>query len=134
MSLAALEATLQLYRAPFDPTNEIPVLQMLTEPLNRVRRRGEHLIQSLGDIGEVRLQDSAAQVGAGSLPGQDLQSVAVALSLPGLSADALSAALRNCTTPIMGRIERDTVLLDMRSLRDAEVPLVASALQQIAQG
>ncbi len=133
LSLAALEATLQLYRAPFDPTEEIPVLQMLTEPLDQVRLRGERLMQSIGDIGAAHLKDSAAQVGAGSLPGQDLKSVAVALCLPDLSAEDLSAALRSSTPSIMGRIERDTVLLDMRSLRDAEVPLVARALQQIAQ-
>lgn len=133
LSLAGLEATLRLYRAPFDPLAEIPVLQMLTEPLSQIETRAHDLAQALTQIGlqGVSVRESAAQVGAGSVPEQDLESFTVALDLPHISAGALSTALRHSTLPVIGRIEKEQVLLDMRTTRQAEVPDVINALRVI---
>jgi L-seryl-tRNA(Ser) seleniumtransferase len=133
LSLAGLEATLRLYRAPFDPIPKIPVLQMLSEPIESVQKRAEDLAGTLKDIGlkAVAVQESVAFVGGGTLPEQDLASFAVSLCLPDLSSDALTALLRDSETPVIGRIEREHVLLDMRTVRDTELPMIVDAMQQI---
>ena len=104
LSLAALEATLRLYRPPFDPTTKVPVLRMLSEPVVAVRDRANGLAQRLNAIGIdiAEAVPSLAQVGGGSLPGQDLPSFAVSISMPDLSPDQLTAALRHAKTPVIG--------------------------------
>ena len=135
LSLAALEATLQLYRPPFDPMSDIPVLRMLSEPADAVERRARTLEAALVQhgISDVAVQPSAAFVGAGTLPEQDLASFAVSVRLPDLSAEALTAALRQHATPVIGRIERGRVLLDMRTVEEGALSVIARAFQQIAR-
>ena len=135
LSLAALEATLRLYRAPNDPTVRVPVLRMLSEPVQTVKDRADHLARSLADIGikDTVVFASSAQVGGGSLPEQDLESFAVSVAIPDISPDQLTAALRHADTPVIGRIERGKVVFDLRTVSDEEVPLVASALAQITK-
>ena len=134
LSLAALEATLRLYRAPHDPLVSIPVLQMLSEAVAKVEKRARDLAQSLQDIGikDVSVLETAAQVGGGTLPEQDIASFAVSIRLPHLSADQLTTALRESETPIIGRIERDHVLLDMRTIQHTDLPVIVQSLAQIS--
>ena len=133
LSLAGLEATLRLYRAPSDPISKIPVLQMLSEPIESVQKRAEDLADTLKGLGvkAITVQESVAFVGGGTLPEQDLESFAVSLCLPDLSSDALTALLRESETPVIGRIEREHVLLDMRTVRETELPMIVNAMQQI---
>jgi len=133
LSLAGLEATLRLYRAPSDPISKIPVLQMLSEPIESVQKRAEDLADNLKGLGvkAITVQESVAFVGGGTLPEQDLESFAVSLCLPDLSSDALTALLRESETPVIGRIEREHVLLDMRTVRETELPMIVDAMQQI---
>jgi L-seryl-tRNA(Ser) seleniumtransferase len=134
LSLAALEATLRLYRAPFDPISDVPVLKMLSEPVQTVQKRAEALANALLLLGirSVAVKESAAYVGGGTMPEQDLQSFVVSICLPDLTAEVLTAALRCSETPIIGRIEREHVLLDMRTVRDSELPLIIEAFNKIA--
>ena len=134
LSLAALEATLRLYRAPFDPISDVPVLKMLSELVQTVQKRAEALANALLLLGirSVAVKESAAYVGGGTMPEQDLQSFVVSICLPDLTAEVLTAALRCSETPIIGRIEREHVLLDMRTVRDSELPLIIEAFNKIA--
>ena len=134
LSLAALEATLRLYQPPHDPLVAIPVLRMLSTPLDIVHQRAQTLAALLAplDLIHVDVKETAAFVGAGSLPTQDLPSFAVAIELAAFSADALAAALRQSETPIIGRIERGQVLLDMRTTGDEDLAVIAKALAQIS--
>lgn len=136
LSLAALEATLRLYRPPFDPVKTVPVLQMLAAPLAQVETRARALAGSLAafDGVQVAVHESAAYVGGGSLPEQALPSFAVSLRLPALSANDLATALRRYQTPIIVRIERDHVMLDMRTVWDGELPALTAAIEQISTG
>ena len=133
LSLAALEATLRLYCAPFDPLSEIPVLAMLSEPADDVEARAKSLAEALVQLGikDVAVRESSALVGGGTLPDQDLQSFAVSICLPDVSAKDLTAALRQSETPVIGRIEREHVMLDMRTVRDVELPPIVRAFEQI---
>lgn len=133
LSLAALEATLRLYRAPHDPLQDIPVLRMLSEPLETVAARAARLLALLGGAGltDVVTQPTSARVGGGTLPEQDLPSMALSVSTDSLSAEALAARLRRGTPPVIGRIAQNRVLLDMRSVQDDELPLIADAFAAI---
>lgn len=133
LSLAALDATLRLYAAPHDPFKEIPVLAMLSEPAADVCRRAESMAVKLAGIDAV-VQESVAQVGAGSVPEQGIPSFAVSCNITNLSPDGLMSRLRQNRTPVIGRIERDRVLLDMRTVTDSEVPVVVAALRAAAKG
>ncbi len=118
LSLAALEATLRLYR---DPTaHAVPVLQMLTADEASLRARAERLADGIGEIVE-----STAKVGGGALPLLELPGPAVAL--PG-DAEALAARLRTADPPVVGRIQDGRLLLDPRTLADDEIELVRAAL------
>lgn len=133
LSLAALEATLRLYRAPHDPLHEIPVLRMLSEPPSAVEQRAKILASQLGQVSHLQTEvlPCTSRVGAGALPEQDIASFAVGLHMTRLSPDALMSALRQGAVPVIGRIEKERVLLDMRTVRDDEVSAIASAVSSV---
>jgi L-seryl-tRNA(Ser) seleniumtransferase len=122
LGLAALEATLQLYRDPPRARREIPVLAMLTADEETLRARAERLAVAVG--GDV--VPAVARVGGGALPLLELPGPAVAVG--GASPDALAARLRAADPPVIGRIDEGRLLLDPRTLTDDEIPLVARAL------
>ncbi len=133
LSLAALEATLRLYRAPHDPLKEVPVLRMLSTPQETVAARAAALAERLAAVGitDIGTEATSARVGGGTLPEQDLPSVALSLRLEGFTAEALSAALRRGRPPVIGRIAQDRLLLDLRSVEDDELPLIADAFAAV---
>ncbi|WP_439140897.1 L-seryl-tRNA(Sec) selenium transferase [Planktotalea sp.] len=133
LSLAALEATLRLYRPPYDPTQKIPVLRMVSEPLEAVQKRAERLAQDFKHLGleDVEVFQSTCQVGAGTLPGQGLASFAVSIALQGMSPDQLAAKLRQSETPVIGRIKNDRSIFDVRGLSDTDVLGISAAVSAI---
>ncbi|MBI4608089.1 MAG: L-seryl-tRNA(Sec) selenium transferase [Candidatus Rokubacteria bacterium] len=133
LTLAALEATLYAYEAG-TALQTLPVLRMLTEPLTLVRRRARRLLGRLdattrGVLGAA-VVEGKSQVGGGALPLVELPTAA--LSLAGRSADELDRALRTGQPRVVARILEDRLLLDCRTVQDAEVPLVARALTRLA--
>ncbi len=131
LSLAALAATLRLYRPPADPTRRVPVLRMLTEPVGRVAARADALAAMIADVPalEARVLETLGYAGGGAMPMQALASRALALESARFSADELARRLRTGATGVLGRIERDVVLLDLRTIGDAELPAVAEAVR-----
>lgn len=132
-SLAALQATLNLYITPNKPAERIPILQALSEPLGDIFSRAEALDERLRNKNglDVKIIETKAFVGGGSLPMQDLSSFAVALKCSTLSADQLSHHLRSVEVPIVGRISQGKLLLDMRAVDAAEIEMIASAVLSI---
>lgn len=130
LSLAALEATLRLYRPPSDPMERIPVLRMLCEPLDAIEARAGALEAALAGLGvdDAEVIETVAYAGGGSLPGQDLKSFAVALEAGTLGASAVAAQLRAGATPVLGRIVDGRVLLDVRAVDACEVAELAEAV------
>jgi len=134
LTLAALEATLALYRDPERALAEIPVLRMLTESVTEIRRRGEALQRGLGAGAE--LVEGESEVGGGSFPGAKLKSWLVRLT-PGprpLTPDTLAARLRAGDPPIVARIGDDRVLLDPRTIFPDQVETVARAVRSALDG
>jgi L-seryl-tRNA(Ser) seleniumtransferase len=132
LTLAALEATLSLYRDPEKARLEIPVLRMLTEDVTEIRRRGEALQNGVG--GAAELVEGESEVGGGSFPGAKLKTWLVRLNTRQLTPDALSARLRGSDPPIVARIADDHVLLDPRTISPDDIALVASATRAALDG
>jgi L-seryl-tRNA(Ser) seleniumtransferase len=135
-TLAALEATLALYRDPETARREIPVLRMLTEDLEGVKRRGAALLKGVKG-GERRVEAELvmgeSEVGGGSFPGTKLSTWVVRLTADRLTADRLASRLRAAETPVIARIADDRVVLDPRTILpdqvNATVRAIAAALQ-----
>jgi L-seryl-tRNA(Ser) seleniumtransferase len=123
LSLAALEATLILYRDPERAWREIPTLAMLAADENLLLGRAERLEAAIGP--DAQIIRATATVGGGALPLLELEGPAVALD----SEDpvALARALRASDPPVIGRIHEGRVVLDPRTLADNEIELAASA-------
>ncbi len=135
MTLAALEATLRLYDSE-EAVREIPTLRMLLQTPDALARRARRLRLALAKLPPVTAQvrDGVGYSGGGTLPEAALPSKLVAVSCPPLTADSLAQALRRCRPPIIGRREDGQFVMDVRTLRDDEVPLVAGAFRRITAG
>jgi L-seryl-tRNA(Ser) seleniumtransferase len=125
LSLAALEATLMLYREPERARSEIPVLAMLDAGEAELMKRAELLSGAIGPGAEI--VRASAKVGGGALPLLELEGPAVALA--GSDPDAMAAALRASDPPVIARIHEGRLLLDPRTLTDEEAPVVAATVR-----
>ncbi len=126
LSLAALEATLILHRDPARARCEIPALAMLDADERALADRTRQLIEAIGPAAvAVR---AAAKVGGGALPLLELEGPAVALCTDA-GAVALARALRVGDPPVVARIHDGRVLLDPRTLDDAEVAPASAAVR-----
>ena len=125
-TLAGVALTLGLYRAG-RATTSIPIWRMIAAPIDGLRVRGSALVDRLGTT--VELIDVRSTIGGGSLPGETLPSVALALR--GRSADRTLAALRRGTPAVVGRIEGGCVVLDLRTVPPESDPALASAVTAI---
>jgi len=134
LTLASLEATLRLYRDERQALTEIPTLQMLTisreELDNRLRRMLRRLRHMLPSSISLKAASGSSSPGGGSFPLLQLPTRLIEVALPGRSANGLELALRASTPPVVGRIQRDRFMLDVRTLRDEDLPLLAAALIQ----
>jgi L-seryl-tRNA(Ser) seleniumtransferase len=123
LTLAALEATLRLYRDPETVARTIPALAMLAAPVAAVAARAARLLALLPG-GEIL--PGTSLVGGGSLPAVELPSCLLALDGP---AEALAARLRQGEPSVMPRIAGGRLLLDLRTVAEDEVPALAAALR-----
>ena len=132
LSLAALAATLRLFRAPSDPVVRVPVLRMLTQTLPVMAARAEALRARIADVEglDAEILDTEGYAGGGAMPMLALPGRALALRSERIGADDLARRLRTGSPHVLGRIERERVLLDMRTVSDAELPAVALAIRQ----
>ncbi|MFN8133288.1 MAG: L-seryl-tRNA(Sec) selenium transferase [Solirubrobacteraceae bacterium] len=122
LALAALEATLRLYRDPEQARREIPVLAMLDAPEAVLAVRAQRLRDAIGDAASVAR--GAAKVGGGALPLLELDGPVVTVEPGPAGADALAAALRLGDPAVVGRIAGGRLVLDPRTLTDAEADAV----------
>ena len=135
LSTAALAATLRLYRPPCDPFERIPILRLLAQDTATLDARAIALKSQVGSVEnlEIEIMETEGYAGGGALPMLPLPGRALALRSLRLSAEALAHQLRASAPPILGRIEQDRVLLEMRTLADEDIPVLASAIAAISQ-
>ena len=135
LTLAALEATLRLYRDPEGLTHSIPVLRMLGEPAISVRARARRVVRAIGAERAVKTNAEViactAEVGGGAMPLARIPSFAVALRAPRGRLEELARALRLAADPVLGRIENNRLLLDMRTVTSRETPRLIATLSRV---
>ena len=132
MTLAALETTLRLYRDERQALEKIPTLKMLAVSLDELKSRAEELassIQGAGQKGGLRIEvrRSFSQVGGGSLPAQDMPTFVVAVRSDDFSSDQIEEFLRRNDPPIIGRIESDHFIMDLRTIMPQQIEIIAPA-------
>lgn len=126
MTLAALEATLALYREPDVARREIPTLAMLGTAAGELRGRGEGCMKLLRDAGvPCELVETESSVGAGAFPTTVLPSVAIALRG---NAERWASALRSGEPAVVGRMNDDRFLMDLRTVPDDMISALVSAV------
>lgn len=122
LTLAALEATLRLYRQSPDIAQVIPTLRAFTRPLNEIRQFGEAVLPrlqaALGDSFSFRLEESTSQIGSGALPTEELPTFVIAVEHQSWSPTRIAEKFRSASLPIIGRIRDDRFLLDLRTIFD----------------
>ena len=126
LTIAALGAVLRLYTDPDRLVERLPVLKHLTRSPKELtalaRRLAPALVKQLDGAAEVTITDCMSQVGSGSLPVERLPSVALSIKPLGGARGGglarLSAALRNLPIPVIGRISKGALLLDLRCVDD----------------
>lgn len=135
MTLAGLEATLQLYRDEAQALSTIPTLHMITMPVKSILTKAKRLQNRLKKLGDGRLNvalvNGASRVGGGSLPLQELPTKCLSIAIEGLSANTIEASLRKSKPPVIVRIEEDSVVMDLRTVQDEEITIIAEAFKKI---
>ena len=135
MTLTALEATLRLYLDEPRALMEIPTLRMLTRPVAELDREARTLARRVrrrfGDRLQVEVVESEARAGGGSLPQAPLPSRALAITIPPLAPQELEVRLHQASTPVIGRVERGVVMLDLRTLLPGDQEALMAALAEV---
>lgn len=136
MTLAALEATLELYRDPRRALSEIPTLEMITRPYAKLRSQAQSLVRRIRGLGLKRLEVSAVEgqsrVGGGAMPLAAPATRLVSVSIQGMSLTRLEQELRQSRPPIICRLEDGRLLLDVRTLVKGDAAVIAQALARLA--
>jgi L-seryl-tRNA(Ser) seleniumtransferase len=129
ITLAGIEATLRLYRDAPRALWEIPTLAAITATEAVLRERAEKLAGLLKGEGlDVRVEPGASQVGGGSLPGEELPTWLVSLRAEGVSTGEFARRLRTGTPSVWGRVQRDRLVLDPRTVTDDEIVEIGAAV------
>jgi L-seryl-tRNA(Ser) seleniumtransferase len=116
ITFAMLEATLSEYSAG-RAASTIPVQRMLHLSAEEIETRAQVLAEILAAHGwRVALVSGSSAVGGGSAPGLALPTVLLSIAKDGESADATERWLRTLDPPVIARIERDLVVLDLRTV------------------
>ncbi|BCO09361.1 L-seryl-tRNA(Sec) selenium transferase [Desulfolithobacter dissulfuricans] len=136
-TLAGLESILRLYLDEQKALSTIPTLAMISAPVEQVDRRAKRLARrlrkELADRCRITVEETMSRVGGGAMPEQNLVSRAVVLA-PDISVSRLEQLLRQQDLPVIGRIEDDRFIFDMRTVADDEVVDLASVIISVLVG
>lgn len=135
LTLAALESTLRLYRDPEKAIQAIPTLRMLTLPMHEIQRRADRLCALLSEVDDSRISLTrhamSSRAGGGSLPLLDIPTVCVGMRISGISTHDVEYHLRHHMPPVIGRIETDVFLMDVRTLLDDDLLWIQAAVSSL---
>jgi len=131
LTIAALEATVSLYLQ--ERSDSIPALRMLRlskkEIAGRAKRLAERICATSGFTALVR--DGESVVGGGSTPGQSLPTALVAVRHNQCNAAKLEGALRRRRPAVIGRVEQDEFLIDLRTVDECQEDEIARAFEEV---
>jgi len=135
LSIAALEATLGVYLDEEQARKEIPVLKMLTLEKGDLEQRARQLqfllSKEIGEYARVAIEEAFSQAGGGALPTVNLPSAAVVVEPKDIQIEELNRMLRANVPAVIGHIRTDRLLLDVRTLQEGEIELVAQVFKKV---
>ena len=117
LTYAALEATL-LEHLTERADETIPVNRMIRTSIEQLRVRAQEMVSNVTELSKVELQltDGPATIGGGAAPGTTIRSCLLHISLSGLTATKLEKRLRESNPPVIGRIDHERLLIDLRTV------------------
>jgi L-seryl-tRNA(Ser) seleniumtransferase len=131
-TLSSLESVLREYYDLTQALKNIPTLSMLTISSEELKKRGQRILRRLkkkiGAQCKINLVPTISRVGGGALPEFGLESWAVDLAPTEMKLNFFESSLRKLSIPIIGRIENDRFLLDVRTIQDREIVDLVSLL------
>lgn len=137
MTIAALEATLKKYIDEEEAVKSIPVISMITEKSESVKERAGVLLDKIknavGDKAEVSVLMEHSQIGGGAMPLENLPTYALSVKPHNLSVNKLEQKLREAEVPIIVRAHNDSILIDVRTVKEDEYSIISSTLRDILQ-
>jgi len=126
LTLAAMEATTLAHAR--GRSDELPTARGIALSPVEIRRRVEAVTAALPE-GRAEARPGESVTGGGSLPGQTLATVV--LAVPGSGANALATRLRRNDPPIVARVEHDALIIDLRTVSPEDDAIVKEALQTL---
>jgi len=130
LTIAALSAVLKLYSDPDRLAERLPVIRVLARPIGEIRataeRVGPQVATAVAGIADVEVVECDSQIGSGALPTQTIPSAGLAIRPArarrgtGRTLQRIAAAFRHLPIPVIGRIQDDVFILDLRCLEDEE--------------
>jgi len=132
-SISALEATLRLYLDEKIAVEKIPTLNMLSMSIEKLELKAQKLYallnEKVNDEGlSFHIVDSFSEVGGGSLPLERIPTKCVMISLKGFSVNEFEKSLREYDIPIITRIYKDNIFIDLRTVREDEFQIIADGI------
>ncbi len=136
LTLLALEETLRLYRDEEVAAREIPTLRMIFQPYSAMLRKVKRLRRLIGRLDtknfSLEMMDGNSRTGGGSLPLLELPSRLLCMIPQTLSAQFMENWLRSYDPPVIARLEKEKVLLDVRTIQEGGLKITAQAIKDLA--
>ena len=129
-----LEMIFHEYLNEEDAIKNIPVLSLITKDLKEIEKNTNDLfnkIEKLKDVADINVEDTLSQIGGGSLPAERIKSKSVTIMPKNISTQTLEAKLRAGKNPVVGRISEEKLILDMRTVLEDEIDILAQKLIDI---
>lgn len=132
-TLAALESTLRLYLDE-ETIKDIPTMNLLMMSLEEINIRAEKLLQkielSIGEDSKLEFEiiDDYSKVGGGSMPLEQIPTKCITICSKSISMTSFEEKLRSFETPIITRLYKDKIFIDLRTVRDKELDLIAEGI------
>ena len=134
MKIAALEATLRMYLDEEEAIRNIPTLKMITCSLKELDKKAGILLNKIKELNidaDIQKEKNVSQVGGGSMPLEKLDTYTVTIKPNKFSVSYLEKRLRKSDAHIIGRINEDKYILDVRTIEENEFDLIVKELKII---
>ncbi len=135
LTFAALESTLSLYRDEKIAIASIPTLRMLTLPLEMIENKAKQLAELLAGLKEPKLSYTFLQLtsraGGGALPYLTVPTVCLGIKIHKISANSIEKFMRGNSPPIIGRLENDLFIMDLRTILEDELSIIKTAFANL---
>ena len=134
-TISALEGTLRLYLDENNVIKDVPTLRMITMPISEIEMKAEVLFDKMSEVVNDRIKieivDTMSQVGGGSMPLEEIPSKAIMIYSNELSISRIEKELRNQKIPIIARVYRDNIYLDLRTIQESDFEIIAEEFKNV---